>query len=279
MLLVPSLAVVALVALYPLGKTVYQSFTNEEFLALTPTEWVGLQNYKDLWHDTLFRDSIWITIKFTVITVSIEFALGLMIALVVNSSFKGRGVMRAVMLVPWAIPTVVAAQMWKWMLDDTFGVVNDLGVRLNVLSQSRAWISDPSTALGAVCAVDIWKTTPFVALLLLAGLQVIPQDLYEAARVDGASVLQQFWKITLPLLKPAILVTLIFRTLDALRVFDVFYVFFGNRPDTQTMAIYDQSTIVGDGYVGYGAAISVAIFLIIAIFVVIYVTLTRVREE
>ena len=108
---------------------------------------------------------------------------------------------------------------------------------------------------------------------------MIPQDLYEAADVDGASKLQQFWKITLPLLKPAILVTLIFRTLDALRVFDVFYVFFGNRPDTQTMAIYDQSTIVGDGYVGYGAAISVAIFLIIAIFVVIYVTFTRVREE
>ena len=279
LLLLPSLAVVALVALYPLGKTVYQSFTNQEFLALEPTKWVGIHNYSALWHDTLFRDSIWTTVKFTLITVSIEFVLGLGIALVVNSSFKGRGVMRAVMLVPWAIPTVVAAQMWKWMLDDTFGVVNDLGVRLHVLSHSRAWISDPSTALASVCAVDIWKTTPFVALLLLAGLQVIPQDLYEAARVDGASVLQQFWKITLPLLKPAILVTLIFRTLDALRVFDVFYVFFGNRPDTQTMAIYDQSTIVGDGHVGYGAAVSVAIFLIIAIFVIIYVTVSRVREE
>jgi trehalose/maltose transport system permease protein len=205
--------------------------------------------------------------------------LGLVIALVVNSSFKGRGVMRAVMLVPWAIPTVVAAQMWKWMLDDVFGVINDAGTRLGILSHSQAWISDPSTALGAVCAVDIWKTTPFVALLLLAGLQVIPQDLYEAADVDGASPLQQFWKITLPLLMPAILVTLIFRTLDALRVFDVFYVFFGNRPDTQTMAIYDQSTIVGDGHVGYGAAISVAIFLIIAVFVVIYVTLAKVREQ
>jgi trehalose/maltose transport system permease protein len=187
--------------------------------------------------------------------------------------------MRAVMLVPWAIPTVVAAQMWKWMLDDTFGVINDLGVRLHILSHSHAWIADPSTALGAVCAVDIWKTTPFVALLLLAGLQVIPQDLYEAAEVDGASVLQQFWKITFPLLKPAILVALIFRTLDALRVFDVFYVFFGNRPDTQTMAIYAQSTIVGDGHVGYGAAISVAIFLIIAIFVVIYMTANRLTEE
>jgi trehalose/maltose transport system permease protein len=277
-LLLPSLAVVSLVALYPLGKTIYQSFTNEEFLALTPTEWVGLQNYKDLWHDTLFRDSIWTTVKFTLITVTFEFALGLAIALTVNSKFKGRGLMRAVMLVPWAIPTVVAAQMWKWMLDDTFGVVNDAAVRLHLLDKPQAWISDPSTALGAVCAVDVWKTTPFVALLLLAGLQVIPNDVYEAARVDGASALQQFWKITLPLLKPAILVALIFRTLDALRVFDVFYVFFGNRPDTQTMAIYDQSTIVGDGHVGYGAAISVAIFLIIAIFVVIYVTLSRVRE-
>jgi len=167
--------------------------------------------------------------------------------------------------------------MWKWMLDETFGVVNDLGVRTHVISHSQAWIV--VHPLASVSAVDIWKTTPFVALLLLAGLQVIPQDLYEAAEVDGASVLQQFWKITLPLLKPAILVTLIFRTLDALRVFDVFYVFFGNSPNTQTMAIYAQSTIVGDGHVGYGAAVSVAIFLIIAIFVVIYVTLSRVSEE
>ena len=279
LLLVPSLLVVAFVAIYPLGKTVYQSFTNQEFLALEPTKWVGLHNYRQLWHDTVFRHAVWKTVEFTLITVGFEFALGLAIALVVNSSFKGRGVMRAVMLVPWAIPTVVAAQMWKWMLDDTFGVVNDAGLRLHVLSHSQAWISNPSTALASVCAVDIWKTTPFVALLLLAGLQVIPGDLYEAAEVDGASQLQQFWKITLPLLAPAILVTLIFRTLDALRVFDVFYVFFGNRPDTQTMAIYNQDTIVGTGHVGYGAAISVAIFLIIALFVVIYVTFMRVTED
>jgi trehalose/maltose transport system permease protein len=279
LLLLPSLAVVALVALYPLAKTIYQSFTNQEFLALTPAKWVGLDNYRTLYHDAIFRHSIWTTIKFTLITVTIEFALGLVIALVVNSSFKGRGAMRAIMLVPWAIPTVVAAQMWKWMLDDTFGVVNDLGVKTHLISHAHAWIADPSTALAAVCAVDIWKTTPFVALLLLAGMQVIPQDLYEAAKVDGANVLQQFWKITFPLLKPAILVTLIFRTLDALRVFDVFYVFFGNRPDTQTMSIYAQSTIVGDGHVGYGAAVSVTIFLIIAIFVVIYVTVNRLSGE
>ncbi len=279
-MLVPALAAVSFVAVYPLGKTIYQSFTNQEFLAgIEPTKWVGLQNYKDLWHDTIFRDSVWVTVKFTLITVSFEFVLGMIIALVVSSTFKGRGVMRAVMLVPWAIPTVVAAQMWKWMFDDIFGVVNDLGVRLHILSHGHAWIAEPSTALAAVSAVDIWKTTPFVALLLLAGLQVISTDVYEAAAVDGANKLQQFWRITLPLLMPAILVTLIFRTLDALRVFDVFYVFFGNRPDTQTMAIYDQSTIVGDGLVGYGGAISVAIFLIISLFVVIYVTFMRVQEQ
>ncbi|MDX6506261.1 MAG: trehalose/maltose transport system permease protein [Gaiellaceae bacterium] len=280
MLLLPALLVVAVVAFYPLGKTVYQSFTNQEFLAgITPTKWVGLDNYRTLWHDSTFRHAIVLTLKFSVITVAFEFVLGLIIALVVNSAFKGRGVMRAVMLVPWAIPTVVAAQMWKWMLDDTFGVINALGIRLHLISHSHAWISDPATSLASVCAVDIWKTTPFVALLLLAGLQVIPKDLYEAADVDGASKVQQFFRITLPLLRPAILVTLIFRTLDALRVFDVFYVFFGNRLDTQTMAIYAQSTIVDDGHVGYGATISVAIFLIIGLFVVIYMTFMRAAEE
>ena len=280
-LLIPSLAVVAFVALFPLGRTIYQSFTNQEFLAgLEPTRWVGLQNYRDLWHDSIFRDSVVTTVKFTAITVSFEFVLGLIIALVVNSNFKGRGLMRAVMLVPWAIPTVVAAQMWKWMYDDVFGVINDASVRrLHLLHHSVAWISQPSTALGAVSAVDIWKTTPFVALLLLAGLQVIPNELYEAACVDGASPLQQFWRITLPLLRPAILVALIFRTLDALRVFDVFNVFFGNRASTQTMAIYDQNTIVGVGDVGYGSAISVGIFIIIGLFVIIYTTVMRVEEE
>jgi len=280
LLLVPSLAVVAFVAIYPLGKTVYQSFTDQEFLAgITPTKWVGLDNYHQLIHDTIFRDTVVLTVKFTVITVSLEFLLGLTIALVVNSHFKGRGVMRAIMLVPWAIPTVVAAKMWQWMLDDTYGVINDLGMRMHILSHPHAWIADPATQLAAVSAVDIWKTTPFVALLLLAGMQVIPNGLYEAASVDGANQLQQFWRITLPLLRPAILVALIFRTLDALRVFDVFQVFFGYRLNSQSMAVYNQSVITQDGHVGYGSAVSVAIFLIISVFVVIYVTVVRVSEE
>jgi trehalose/maltose transport system permease protein len=280
LMLAPALAIVAIVAFYPLGLTVWQSFTNEQFLAgLQPVEFVGLDNYRNLLDDTIFRDAIWVTVKFTVITVVFEFVLGLIIALVVNSGFKGRGVMRAVMLVPWAIPTVISAAMWKWMYNDIFGVINDALTRLHIVDHNVAWISQPSTALASVAAVDIWKTTPFVALLLLAGLQVIPTELYEAANVDGVSKFQQFWRITLPLLKPAILVALIFRTLDALRVFDVFFVFFGSRPDTQTMAIYDQSTIVTTGDVGYGAAISVAIFLIISLFVVIYTTVVRVEQD
>ena len=219
MMLVPSLAVVALVAIYPLGLTVWQSFTNEQFLAgLQPVEFVGLDNYRALLDDPFFRDAVWLTIKFTAITVAFELVLGLIIALVVNSGFKGRGVMRAVMLVPWAIPTVVAAQMWKWMYNDIFGVFNDILIRIHVVDKGVAWIAEPSTSLAAVCAVDIWKTTPFVALLLLAGLQVIPTELYEAASVDGVSKWHQFWRITFPLLIPAILVTVIFRTLDALRV-------------------------------------------------------------
>lgn len=279
-MLVPSLAIVAIVAIYPLGLTVWQSFTNEQFLAgLQPVEFVGLDNYRYLIEDTVFRDSIVLTVKFTLITVTFELVLGMIIALVVNSGFRGRGVMRAVMLVPWAIPTVISAQMWKWMYNDIFGVINDGLIRLHLIDQGVAWISQPSTALASVCVVDIWKTTPFVALLLLAGLQVIPTELYEAANVDGVSKWHQFWRITFPLLMPAILVTLIFRTLDALRVFDVFYVFFGSRPDTQTMAIYAQNTIVTVGDVGYGAAVSVAIFLIIGLFVVIYTTFMRVRER
>jgi trehalose/maltose transport system permease protein len=280
MLLIPALAVVAVVAIYPLGLTIWQSFTNEQFLAgLQPVEFVGLDNYRLLIDDPFWWDSVWLTLKFTAITVSFELVLGMIIALVVNSGFKGRGVMRAVMLVPWAIPTVVAAQMWRWMYNDIFGVINDFLIRIHVIDKGVAWIAEPSTALASVCVVDIWKTTPFVALLLLAGLQVIPTELYEAADVDGVSKWHQFWRITFPLLLPAILVTVIFRTLDALRVFDVFYVFFGSRPDTQTMSIFAQNTIVTIGDVGYGAAISVAIFLIIALFVVIYTTVLRVEQR
>lgn len=278
LLLIPTLVVIALIALYPLAQTLYLSFTNARLASTQPTSFVGLENYRFLLQDTLFRNSIIVTIQFTLITVIFEFAIGLGIALVINSQFKGRGLLRAAMLVPWAIPTVVSAQMWKWMYSDQYGPINDFLLRLNAIDRPIAFIAQPSTSLWSIAAVDIWKTTPFVALLLLAGLQVIPGDVYEAARIDGANPIQQFLRITLPLLRPAILVTLIFRTLDSLRVFDVFYVMFGDRQDTQTMAIYNQQNLVNFADLGYGSTISVAIFVIIGIFVIAYVTFLKVEE-
>src|SRR4051812_19298177 len=191
-LLAPSLILVALVAFIPLFQTIGQSFTDARLASSRPVNWVGLQNYADLVRDDAFRHSIWVTVLFTLLTVIFEFLLGMVIALVVNSNFKGRGPMRAAMLVPWAIPTVVSAQMWKWMYPDIYGVINDLLVyRLHLLPANVAWVADPATSIYAIAAVDIWKTTPFVALLLLAGLQVIPGDIYEAADVDGANKVQQ----------------------------------------------------------------------------------------
>jgi len=280
MLLAPSLLVVALVAIVPLLQTIYQSLTDARLASARPVQFIGLRNYTDLLTDGQFLNAIKVTVLFTILTVAFEFLLGLIIALVVNSNFKGRGPMRAAMLVPWAIPTVVSATMWKWMYHDIYGVLNDLLVaKLHLLPQNVAWIADPATAVPAIAAVDIWKTTPFMALLLLAGLQVIPTDIYEAADVDGANPVQQFFRLTLPLLRPAILVALIFRTLDSLRVFDVFYVMFGNRADTQTMAVYDQQVITAFSDLGYGGALSVAIFLIIGIFVVTYVTFLKVERQ
>jgi trehalose/maltose transport system permease protein len=280
MLLTPTLILIAFVALYPLVQTIYQSFTDARLASGVAPKFVGLRNYQDLATDVAFRTAIWTTVKFSAVTVIFEFLLGLGVALVINSNFKGRGLMRTAMLVPWAIPTVVSAQMWKWMYNDIYGPINDFLVRkVHVLSSPVAFIAQPSTSLWAVAAVDIWKTTPFVALLLLAGLQVIPEDIYEAARIDGASALQGFLRITLPLLRPAILVTLIFRTLDALRVFDVIFVMFGARPDTQTVSVYAQNNIVAFSDLGYGSAISVAIFLLIAIFVIAYVTFLKVEES
>lgn len=280
LLLAPTMILIIFVALWPLLQTIYQSFTDARLASNTPAKFIGLENYQFLLQDEAFRTSIATTIRFTLITVVFEFLLGLGVALVINSNFKGRGLMRTAMLVPWAIPTVVSAQMWKWMYNDIYGPINDFLVRkVGILSGPVAFIADPSVSLWAVAAVDIWKTTPFVALLLLAGLQVIPEDVYEAARIDGANALQQFLRITLPLLRPAILVTLIFRTLDALRVFDAIYVMFGARPDTQTMSIYNQQNLVAFSDLGYGSAISVAIFLIIGVFVVAYVTFLKVEEN
>ena len=214
---------------------------------------------------------------FSIGSVSLELLLGLGIAVVVNSKFPGRSLMRTAMLVPWAIPTAVSSQMWNWMYHDVFGVVNDFFFRVvPLLPEKIAWTASSSTAIWALIAVDVWKTTPFMALLLLAGLQLISADVYEAASVDGATGWRQFVTITLPLLRPAIVVALIFRTLDALRVFELFWIMTKN---TDTMSTLNRKNLVDFQKLGYGSTISVAIFFVIAIFVILYVTLIFREEE
>lgn len=279
LLMSPTVFVVALVALYPVLRTFYLSMTNARLRLNDNPEFIGLRHFQRLLTDQGFLNAIQNTVTFTVFSVFFEMVLGLIIALVINSNFKGRGLMRTAMLIPWAIPTVVSARMWQWMYNDVFGVVNDLLVtRLGLFDSKIAWIANPSTSLPAIVAVDVWKTTPFVALLLLAGLQIISSDVYEAATVDGANGWQQFWRITLPLLRPAIAVTLIFRTLDAFRVFDVIFVMKGTSPDTISLAVLTRQTLFDLRRIGEGSAMAVIIFLILAVFVAIYMRLVRVEE-
>jgi len=269
-LVLPTLLVVLLVAGYPLAQVFYWSFYKADIAFVEKPEFIGFENYLYLLQDPDFRLAFWNTLRFTVVSVSLETLLGLAIALVINSRFRGRGLVRTAILIPWAIPTVVSAQMWKWMLNDVYGVVNVLGVKLGLLSQKVAFLAKPELILPSIIAVDVWKTTPFMALLLLAGLQLIPEELYEAASIDGASRWQQFWTITLPLLTPALVVALIFRTLDALRVFDVIFVMAGVNPATKSLAIYNRQVLIDFQDLGYGSAVSVAILVIIFVFVLLY---------
>jgi len=228
--------------------------------------------------DRDFTESIWTTVTFTVISVTLELIMAMFIALTVNSSFKGRGLMRAVMLVPWAIPTAITARLWENMLKSTSaGVINKILMDLSIINEPQAWLAIPELQIPSAIMVDVWKTAPFMALLLLAGLQTISEDLYEAASVDGANGFQRFFSITLPLLKPTIAVALVFRTLDALNVFDLFNVLFARQQ--LTMATYNYEMLVGSQKDGYASAISIIIFTFISIFAVIYVRLLKVEVE
>lgn len=272
LLMAPTMAVIAVVALYPAATTVYRSFTDDTFGG--GSQWIGLDNYAKLLHDTAFRSATWVTIEFTAFTVAAEAILGMILALTLHGAFAGRGAMRALLLVPFAIINVISASIWKLMFNQSYGVFNNLLVdKLHLASRPIDFFGTRTMALLSVSVIDIWKTTPFVALLLLAGLQSIPADTLEAAQVDGAGPVRRFFSITLPQLRPALLVAVVFRTLDALRVFDVFFVLFGARADTTTMSIYIEQNIVDFGKAGYGSAISVVTMLIIAVFVALYVGL------
>jgi trehalose/maltose transport system permease protein len=273
----PMVAVLALVAGWPLLRTVYFAFTDAALNRLQDHAFVGVANFLALARDPDWWRAVWNTTVFTAVSVSLETVLGMIVALTLDAHLPGRGVLRAAVLIPWAVPTIVSAQMWKWMYNDLYGVLNHVGLALGLVDAPWAWTADPDLAMWAVIAVDVWKTTPFMALLLLAALQALPPEIYEAARVDGVSSVRVFFRVTLPLIGPGLTVAVIFRSLDAMRVFDLMYVLTGNNRTTASMSVYARQQLVDFQDVGYGSAASTFVFLIVAAFTVLYVTMGRVR--
>lgn len=277
--LLPSCVFVLLFSLYPIVESFRLSFYR---LILTlpwlGQRFVGWENYRDLATDPVALNSFVTSLVFVAVTTPAEVLLGLGMALVLNESFRGRGWLRAAVLVPWAIPTVVASQMWRFIFNDRYGLFNFV---LFGDATERYWapLAEPGLALVAIMIADIWKTTSFAALIILAGLQGIPAQLYEAASIDGATAWQKFRHITLPLVKPALLLALLFRTIDALKVFDLVFVMTQGGPadTTNVLQFYGYKKIFAEGMVGYGSAIAVVVFLLSLILSLIYIRLLGAR--
>jgi trehalose/maltose transport system permease protein len=277
------------VAVWPLARSIWFSFTDININDISAAEFVGWENYfgeYGLFFNPNEEGGFWAgdwgisirnTFSFAVVSVILETLTGLGVALLLNQEFKGRSLVRTAVLVPWAIPTIVSAKMWGWMLNDQFGVINTYLVGLGVISQKIAWTAEPTYALWTVVLVDVWKTTPFMALLILAALQTVPKDCYEAARVDGVHPLRVFWKITLPLIRQPLLVAVVFRLLDSLRVFDLIYVLTANGSTTISMSGFVRREMVEYGNMGYGSAASTSLFLIILLTAIIFLKLARVK--
>lgn len=275
--LLPSLLFVSLFTLYPIVESFRLSF----YRLILTLPWlgqkmVGWENYADLWTDPVAWQSLKTTLIFVAVTIPLELILGLGIALVMNEAFRGRGLLRAVVLIPWAIPTVVSSQMWRFIFNDRYGLFNFV-LFGDDTSHYLAPLADPYFALAAIMAAEIWKTTPFAALILLAGLQTIPDDLYEAAGVDGATVWQKFRYVTVPLITPALLLALLFRTIDALRVFDLVFVMTQGGPAdaTNVLQFYGYKKTFAEGMIGSGSAIAVVVFLISLTLAIAYLSLLK----
>lgn len=230
LLLSPVLLLLALVVAVPALRVLLLGFTRTELSDGVVTSWTGLATHARTLGDGRFLSALRNTALFTFLSVLLEVTLGTALALLLDRSFRGRGALRAVVLVPWALPTSVMALAWAWIFHDTFGMANDLLLRLGLIEAPVAWLAQPGTAMAALVVADAWKTTPFVALILLAGLQGIPREVIEAARVDGAGAFARFRRITLPLLVPSLVVATLFRSIQAWGAFDVVWVMTGAAP-------------------------------------------------
>lgn len=276
-LLLPSVVVVFGIVIYPILRTVYTSFyaVNTPFPGHYPG--VGFRNYTFALGHSEFWSAVLRTVYFTVVSTGLELVFGMGIALLLNAPLKGRWLFRTIVVLPWALPTIVNGAMWRYFFHAQYGVVNAALTQLGITSSYHAFFSSPFGALNIVIVADVWKNTSLVAFFLLAGLTTIPRDLYEAARVDGYGHWGAFVHITLPLLRPVIVIVLVLRTIEAFKVFDIIYVMTGGGPanGTQSIAFYTYQRAFSDEFFGYGSALSVLIVLFILGFAVIYMRLLR----
>jgi ABC-type sugar transport system permease subunit len=279
-LIAPAVIVLLAITAYPLIYNLWNSFHHVDYLVPPVGSFAGASNYAKLFSDNQFVPALVHTAGFTVVSVTVESLIGLSIALVLNKPFRGRGVVRAAVFIPWAVPTVVSAELWKTMFDPQQGFVNYILTELHLPLASTTWLDGTWTAWAALLIADAWRNTPFMAIVLLAGLQVIPHDIYEAAKIDGASAWQTFHKLTLPLLRPALVVALIFRTLSSFMIFDVVYIMTGGGPgtSTQVLSYLNYQAFLTDFDFGYGGAISVAMVVMALIIAAVYVRSFRIEQ-
>jgi multiple sugar transport system permease protein len=272
-MLSPSLIVILIVAAYPILYAIWLSLHQYSVIHPGLSRWVGLDNYRDALKSADFWSAVKVTFIFTAISVSLELVLGMGMALLMHAAFKGRTVLRAVVLVPWAILTVGTALTWKYIVAPDSGFLNQILKALHLPGSNKVWLAENGYAMAVMIFADVWKTAPFMALLLLAGLQVIPEELEDAAKVDGASAWQRFFRVTLPLLRPAILVALIFRTLDALRIFDLPYILTQGANGTTTLSLYSYQQLTQNRLIGPGSALAVLAFIIVMAVSFLYIRL------
>ncbi len=269
----PAIIVLAAITVFPLCYNLWLSFQHRVLTEPLANHPVGLANYQSLLEDGQFWHDLLRTLMFTGISVSVELALGMVLALVVSKKFRARALVRASILIPWAIPTAVSAMLWVMFFDSRTGFVDFFLGRLGLPGSHLVWFNSAFFAWIPIILSDMWKNTPFMALLLMAGLQAIPQELYESARIDGAGSWQGFWRITVPLMRPVILVALIFRSLSALLVFSTVFVMTGGGPGTATevVAYYNWYQFFTSLNYGYGSAISVVITIVAMALALVYV--------
>jgi len=270
-LLLPATVILLLVFAYPIARSFWLGMFAQNLGTELEPVFIGINNYIRLLGDGHFWQTFLITIRFTLIAVTLELFLGLGIALLLNRAFRGRGIVRTIAILPWALPTALIALGWTWIFNDQFGIANDILLRLGLINTGINWLGEPSTATLALIIADVWKTTPFISILLLAGLQAIPQDLYEAHMLEGATPLQSFWQITLPLLIPQIVIAVLFRFAQTFGIFDLMQVMTGGGPggSTEVVAMYIYANAMRYLDFGYASALIVVTFLILVLVITI----------